>query len=937
MLNYRKETEMTYLEKLKKLNAHRSESAVAERICSEITYLDAISSHREDSLNEKIERAADFILGEIEHDGVITSATVAMAEDMLMELQPIARSYKEMFIGHAHIDMNWMWGYNETAAITVDTFRTMLDLMKEYPEFTIGQSQASTYEIAAEYCPEMIDEIKERVHEGRWVVTATEWVEPDKNMTNGESLVRQILQARKYLSSLLDIAPESLDLDFVPDTFGHNLNVPEILANSGVKYMYHWRGDETAPRVYYYVSPSGKKVLCYREFVCYLGTIEPVKFEIVPEFAAQTGLDTYLCVYGVGDHGGGPTRRDIERILEYKSWPLTPTISFGTYDQFFKYIEQSGVKIPEVRTEQNFLFTGCYTTQSRIKMANRLAEARINETEALAASAAILADAKREPARLDKPWRNILFNHFHDILPGSCTPESREYAMGKFQETLANVSTYATTSMRRIAEKIDTTSIKYDDSDGTHSEGAGVGFSQESRERYRMPSTERGRGNTRVIHIFNPTAYTRDEYTEFTVWDYSYDLGMAGCTDADGNPLDFCVVEGGKGYWWHQYHKIMVRVKVAPYGYTTVILAPKAVDGHLKLDPGVYTRGNEVLEDIPPVIENDLVKATFDPVTMELTELYDKSTGETLISAPSCYFRLVQESTTRGMTSWKIGPYCSIKNLNRESQARKLECSNGGIVSKLKYEIKFGESWLVCTATLKRGCPVLNFECIINWQEHSNDAAMLPQLNFAVPVSYKRADKFVCDIPFGTIERRNQNSDVPALTYVGLTGEGEHEIALMCDTKYGYRVTDDMAAVTLMHTTTDPDPRSDFGEQFLTIGIAAAKPSDMREIADRFNHPMPHIANISHSGTLPMNGSPVKLEGDVKVSVLKVSEDGEGTTLRVFDDKGREQKVSVSLSSGIKSAYLADSGENKLSDIPVKNGSAEFTVPAYDFVTVVLK
>ena len=930
---------MTYLEKLKKLNARRPESKNATRICSEITYLDAISKHRDNALNAQIEAAVDFILGECEKDGVITSATVKAAEDMLMDLQPIARSYKEKFIGHAHIDMNWMWGYNETSTITCDTFRTVLDLMKEYPEFTFGQSQASTYEIAAEYAPELIDEIKERIAEGRWEVTATEWVEPDKNLPNGESLVRQILQARKYLSSLLGIKPESLDMDFVPDTFGHNINVPEILANSGVKYMYHWRGDENAPRVYRYVSPSGKKVLCYREFVCYLGTIEPVKFEIVPEFTAQTGLDTYLCVYGVGDHGGGPTRRDIERILEYKSWPLTPTISFGTYRDFFRYIEESeknGVKIPDVTDEQNFLFTGCYTSQNRIKMANRFSEARINETEALAATASLIAGAKREPEHLDRPWRNILFNHFHDILPGSGVRETREFALGRFQETLANVSTYATSSMRKIAANIDTTSIEYDDSPETFSEGGGVGFNGASIDRYRMPSTERGRGNTRVIHIFNPTGYVRDEFTMIQVWDYTYELGMAQIVDANGEPIEYTILETGHGYWWHSFTKFLVKVKIPAYGYTTVILKPKANDGHLNLDPGVYTRSNEILEDFPIVLENDCIKATFDCVTMELVELYDKKTGETLISEPSCYFRLIKESTKRGMTSWKIGPYCSITNLNRECGARLVEESHGDIYSKFKYEIKFGRSWLNCVVSLKKGSPVLEFENIINWKEEGSDGT-IPQLNFAVPVSYRRTGEFHCDIPFGYIVRKNQNSDVPALSYIGLCGQTEHKIGIMCDSKYGYRVTDEMAALTLMHTATDPDPCSDSGEQFLTIGIAAAGLSEMKEISDKFNHPMPFIASIRHEGKLPLEGAPVAINGDVKVSVMKVSEDGEGTAIRVYDDDGREKTVTLAVSGGIKEAYYADSGENKLADIAIADGKATFKVPAYDFVTVVVK
>ena len=191
---------MTYLEKLKKINLQRDKNEYAQRICAEITYLDGISKAQGEKYNADIEAAVDFLLNAVAEDGVITKKAAMEAEQMLMHLAPVAKSYHELFVSHAHIDMNWMWGYQETAAITVDTFRTILDLMREYPGFTFAQSQASTYEIIEKFRPDMLEEIKARIHEGRWEVTATEWVEPDKNMPDGESLTRQILQSKKYLS-----------------------------------------------------------------------------------------------------------------------------------------------------------------------------------------------------------------------------------------------------------------------------------------------------------------------------------------------------------------------------------------------------------------------------------------------------------------------------------------------------------------------------------------------------------------------------------------------------------------------------------------------------------------------------------------------------------------------------------------------------------------
>ena len=165
---------------------------------------------------------------------------------------------------------------------------------------------------------------------------------------------------------------------------------------------------------------------------------------------------------------------------------------------------------------------------------------------------------------------------------------------------------------------------------------------------------------------------------------------------------------------------------------------------------------------------------------MELRELYDKKTKETLISEPSCYFRLIDESTKRGMTSWKIGPYTKITNLNREGKTKLLEESHGGVISKFKYEIQFGRSWISCTVSLKKGSSMLEFENIVNCKEEGS-GGLIPQLNFAVPVNYRRNGKFHCDIPFGYIERDNQNSDVPALSFIGLCGASDDKIGFMCD------------------------------------------------------------------------------------------------------------------------------------------------------------
>ena len=169
-------------------------SEYADRIVSQLNYAANLSRALDGKYAQEVKDAILWLCDAVHADGdVITKASALKAEQMLLSLSADAKACRVHSVAHAHIDMNWMWGYQETVAVTVDTFRTVLNLMKEYPALTFGQSQASTYEIIETYAPYMLDEIKQRIREGRWEVTASTWVETDKNMASGESLARHIL------------------------------------------------------------------------------------------------------------------------------------------------------------------------------------------------------------------------------------------------------------------------------------------------------------------------------------------------------------------------------------------------------------------------------------------------------------------------------------------------------------------------------------------------------------------------------------------------------------------------------------------------------------------------------------------------------------------------------------------------------------------------
>ena len=390
------------------------------RIVSELEFVLRLSKVKPDLCRGPLGDALSHLLAATAAEGVITKSDVLHAESLLAPVAAEARSYALILAGHAHIDMNWMWSWQETVTATLDTLRTMLAIMDEYPDFHFSQSQASVYKIVEDFDPDMMDRIRERIAEGRWEVTASAWVEQDKNMPSTESMARHNLYTKNYLRDTWGLDPAALELDFSPDTFGHSAHMPEILSHGGVKYYYHCRGTDSGETLYRWKSPSGREVLIYREPYWYNSAITPhIGAGLVDLSLKCGGLKTGLVVYGVGDHGGGPTRRDLERALEMMKWPIYPAIRFGTIREFFHLAESVRENLTVMDHELNFILTGCYTTQGRIKMGNRKTEAALGDAEAIAGLASKLVGAPYRPAQYERAWRNVLFTHFPDILTGS--------------------------------------------------------------------------------------------------------------------------------------------------------------------------------------------------------------------------------------------------------------------------------------------------------------------------------------------------------------------------------------------------------------------------------------------------------------------------------------------------------------------------------------
>ena len=906
----------------------------AERILHQVAYANELSKLAGGAHDRLVSAAVEALVQNQEKDFTVTRQAAEGVESMLAPLSAQAKDYSMLFVAHAHIDMNWMWRFDETVAITLDTFRTMLDLMAEYPRFTFSQSQASVYRLVERYDPAMLEAIRQRVHEGRWEVTASTWVEADKNMPSGESMARHLLYTRRYLQGLFNLADGAFGMDFEPDTFGHSRNVPEILADGGVRYYYHCRGDNRS-LLYRWQAPSGRSILVYREPLWYLGYVDPGLSLYAPAFCSQHGLKTMMKVYGVGDHGGGPTRRDLERVIDMDSWPVFPRFRFGTFSEFFGEVEGVASSLPVETEELNFVFTGCYSSQSRIKKGNRLGEAALYEAESFSALAA--ASGGAYPAEsFSNAWKNVLFNQFHDIITGSGTIDTREYALGLYQETMAAAGSQRVLGMRRLAGLEAETQASPPDPVGLAAEadisaGAGVGFGVAS---FRTTQVSRGQGLRRVFHVFNASLWQRQGLAEITLWDWDGSIERMSWRDVEGKELPHqCLDRDWQNYWGHRYLRLLVPVSVPASGFTSLVLD----ESQRILEAKSFPRDPRVETPLALEFENEFLFARFDPLSCGLISLLDKASGESLVTPERpAGFRYILEDDRAGMTAWIVGRYQRIEDL--VENVRVLRFETGDLRQELVYEVAYNDARLTVTVSLDSGSPQLSYAAHCEWLEVGRKGQGVPQLNFYLPLAFS-CQSYLCDIPFGVVERRPQPLDVPALSFMAARRAdqpaGKATLMLVSAGSYGLRGVDDSLALTLLRSSYDPDPFPELGEHELRFAVriadsAAAGSALVREAFD-IEHP---LSVLSSSGKV-QQASLLRLQGaSLAASAVKLPEDdlsGKALLVRLYEVDGQDVAAVLQFSQPVKSALLVDVHEKPVPGAAAPGISGQqvsFTAPA---------
>lgn len=849
-------------------------------------------------------------------------------ETVLAPVGKAAKEYTCWCVGHGHMDMNWMWNWAETVSATNDMFVTVLKLMDEFPEFRFSQSQTSVYEIMRKYNPTLFKKIQARVAEGRWEITASEWVEGDKNLASGESLARHMLYTRRYMAEHFGLKPENISIAWNPDTFGHAHTIPMIYTRGGVKRYYMCRGGEASkPAIFRWQSSDGSQLLVNLEHTWYNDSIGTHNVNGLLSFCEATGLKDWMLVYGVGDHGGGPTRRDLHLCIEMNSWPIYPNFKFATTQDYYAILEKRADEFPILDDELNYEFTGCYTSQSDIKKTNRLAECLLERAEFAAVLENAVTGEKYPHEPLREAWKATLLGHFHDILPGSGIKATREYHSGQFQNTAAATGMIITNSLRAVAGEIDTSFAGPGEpvKDDVHF-GAGMGLGQ-TVSIGGISTACHVSGKKRGFVVFNPTASCRKEVITVTAWDAENDNVQTRTFVArmpDGTEIPAQRLDSGM-QWGHRYVTLAVPVTVHAMGYSAFVLdavhrsGPAITQdmwGYSSHDesnwkPGVanlsQNRKFAGYDTGEPGMENEFIRVRFNDYG-GIVELTDKTTGVNIASPeqPTGLLEYILERPD-GMSAWLI----------RKARERRcpLEMVSfkptqfGPHIAAYEGVYKLNDSSIKVRYSLAADSPKMELAIEANWLERGGPQIGMPSLRLHLPFAVSGAVGRY-EIPFGSIERKPKSGqEVPSQKFVDVTGKVAGGkiggCAVLNDGKYGYCLDGSTLTATLLRSSYEPDPLPEYGKFEMKFALmphgGKLSVSELMHAGNAYNQPLQVVATDIHKGRLSSTcDAAVKCTPDnVVVTGIKKAEDSDAFIVRLLETAGKTSSAKVSFDSGI--------------------------------------
>jgi alpha-mannosidase len=774
-------------------------------------------------------------------------------------------------IGNAHIDPVWLWqwpeGYQEVRA----TFQSAIDRLDEYPEFVFTCDSSLFFAWVEESDPALFEQIRARIAEGRFQVVGGWWVEPDCNIPGGESFVRQALYGQRYLRERFGItATTGANLD----SFGHNATIPQILAKSGAdSYVFLRPGpaEKTLESpIFWWESPDGSRVLAYRIPHEYCAPKDDLGEHVERAVASlPEGDEEYAVFYGVGNHGGGPTRANLDQIARLNE--NGSRLELSSLRRFFDGLTGD---YPTIRGELQHHSPGCYTTHSGIKRWNRRAENLLARAEKWSAIADWLGLRPYPLEELTRAWKLVLFNQFHDTLAGTSIEPAYEDA----RDQLGHASSLAASCFNAAVQSIS-----------------------------RQIAIER-EDEMRPVVVFNPHPWPlrADVEVEYT---WTRAQGHHVVDDAGEHvPVQttrpLTTMSGMRS-------RFVFPVELPPLGYRTY-----------RVRLGELVRDEHRLSSTPTSVENEHLLLELDSGTGRIARLVLKETGADLAAPGSAHAVVVDDPSD----TWGHGVQAY------DSELGELEClsvrlvESGPVRAILRVESRYGASSLREDYVLSAGARHVDVRVSLDWHER------LKLLKLRYPTSVA-AETATFEIPYGHLERPSGGDEEPGQSWVDVSGGGRGLTVLNdAKAGYDVRggdigISAVRSPVWAWHDPRELEPDGDFlymdqGRQTFLVRLVPHagdwRAADVVRRAAELNQPPFALIETFHAGPLPQaRNFAADGGGDVVVTVLKCAEDGDAYVVRAYESAGRPARARLTV---LDRTLEADFGAHEIKTFVLPRG-----------------
>ena len=759
------------------------------------------------------------------------------------------KAFKISAIGHTHIDVAWLWRLRHTREKTARSFSTVLELMKEYPDYKFFHSTPQVYQFIKEDHPELYSQIKKRVAEGRWEADGGTWLEPDANIPSGEALTRQFLYGSRFFAHEFGVKQTVL---WLPDVFGYSWALPQIMKGFGIENFMttkiSWNDTNRMPHdTFMWEGIDGSQVLTHfvttvdpgtdyhdssKWYYTYNGQITPHTVMGTYHVYADKPLNNDLLLsYGFGDGGGGPQREMIENIDIINQLPGLPTVENTRIDDYFvqlrKNISASQLPIPNWNGELYLEYhRGTYTSQARVKQQNRQLELQLRDVEIRYTKAVTNQLTAYPKAELDDVWEMVLRNQFHDILPGSSIHEVYE----------DNKAEYA------------------------------HGFEVIQKLNQQLNDLElESKTNNYVVD--NPNAWFITELVEIEQSASGYFV------DEDGHKL--AAEKSGDHY--------QVLVVAKPLQATTIHFV-------------VAEKTNEVvaLQEQRQSIANDFYRLTWNDAG-QLTEIYDLENQREVLSESGLGNVLtVYEDRPTEYDNWNIDvDYPEKPTILAADQIDVIQDSE--LEKKVVFHYSFLNSTIKQTVTLYQHSRRIDFENEIDWQDHNH----LLRTAFETALL---ADQATFDVQYGNVKRpTNSNTSWEAAKFETVAhkwadlSQRDYGVALLNDGKYGYSVKQNIISMSLLKAGVYPDTEADIGEHRFTYSLLPHEgdfvSGEVERVAMELNNPLTVVTG--KTTTISQALFDFEAKNPVAVDAIKISEDQDAVILRLHEYTGQNEKVTI--------------------------------------------